>query len=571
MLVVTVLYVGLLLRTDNEGEGGLLALVALLRRSSGARLATVASILGMVGAAMFLGDCVITPAISVLSAAEGLEVASPSLKPAILPVALALICGVFLLQRVGTGVIGRFYGPIMAAWFVALAVTGVASLTSSPATLQALSPHWALRLFLDDPVLAFLALGSVILVVTGAEALYADLGHFGRSAITRAWLFVVLPALVLSYLGEAAAVVRDPSAAAGPFYAVVPGWATIPVLVLATCATVIASEAVIAGAFTVLHQAAGLGIFPYLRTRHTSRKHAGQIYVPAANWALAAAVLAVVLVFQKSSRLSSAYGVAVSATILVTVTLYLLLQRALPGRRTGRLLVTTASLLVVLTFFAATLPKVLSGGWVPVSIGVVLLAVMSTWWSGRRRLAAARREMEMSPDELLEDVTADTDPDHRSPGSAVFLTEDSHVAPLALRAVVDSGYVLAERVVLLSWHVEDTPQAPAQEAAVSVETFGDRFAGIHAVDVTLGYRERLDVEHVLEEACSSEPGVLSGVDPAEARYFLSDPIPQLNPGGGMASWRQRLFMLIHRLSTDRIEQLELPRDRTISIGREFDL
>ena len=296
IVIVTVLFVGMLLKADNEGEGGPLALVALVRRSStSARVAVVASVAGMVGAAMFLGDSVITPAISVLSAAEGLEVANPSLKSAVLPIAVVLLIGVFVLQKVGTGRIGKVYGPIMCVWFAILAVTGLASLAQSPEVLQALSPVWAVRFFLDDPLTAFLTLGAVILAVTGAEALYADLGHFGRPAIARAWLLLVLPALVLAYLGEAGAVMREGSkAAANPFYAVVPDWATIPVLVTATLATVIASEAVIAGAFTLLHQAGGLGFFPYLRTEHTSSEEAGQIYLPAANWALAAAVLVIV-------------------------------------------------------------------------------------------------------------------------------------------------------------------------------------------------------------------------------------------------------------------------------------
>ncbi len=569
VLVVTVLYVGLLLRTDNEGEGGLLALVALLRRSSGARAATLTTVLGMVGAAMFLGDCVITPAISVLSAAEGLEVASPSLSSWVLPVALVLLAGVFVLQRIGSGVIGRFYGPVMVVWFVVLAVGGAASLARDPGALQALSPLCAFRYFLDEPLTAFLALGAVILAVTGAEALYADLGHFGRAAITRAWLFVVFPALVLAYLGEAAEVVSDPAAAANPFYAGVPSWATFPVLVLATMATVIASEAVIAGAFTVLHQAGGLGLFPSLRTQHTSTRQAGQIYVPAANWALAAGVLVVVLLFRDSAGLSAAYGVAVSATILVTVTLYLLLQRDGGHRSVPRTLIAVACLLVVLAFFVASLPKILSGGWAPVSIGLALLVVMSTWWSGQRRLHEARQSVEASPDEMLEEI--ETGAGDRISGSAVFLTEDSHVAPLALRTVVESGYRLAEHVVLLSWHVEDTPAAPANRSAVDVETYGGRYEGIISVDVTLGYRERLDVTHVLQEACEADPDGLSGVDPEEARYFLSEPIPRLDRDNGMALWRQRLFLLVVRLSTDRIEQLDLPRERTVTIGREFDL
>jgi KUP system potassium uptake protein len=571
--VVTVLYVALLLRTDNEGEGGVLALVALLRRTrSSHRVLGVVGVLGMVGAAMFLGDSVITPAISVLSAAEGLQVASPSLKVVVLPVALVLLLGVFLLQRLGTGGIGKLYGPVMLAWFLVLAVAGAVSLAQDPSALQALSPWAAVVFFVHQPLVAFLSLGSVVLAVTGAEALYADLGHFGRAAITRAWLLLVFPALVIGYLGEAAEVVRHPSAAADPFYAVVPSWATIPVLVLATAATVIASEAVIAGAFTVLHQAGGLGLFPFLRTRHPSEEEGGQIYIPAANWVLAVAVLAVVVAFRSSSALAAAYGVAVSATILVTATLYLLLDRSRSHGVSVRQVVTALMQLVVLALFAASIPKVVAGGWLPVSIGVLLFLAMSAWWTGQSRLDAARREEGVSTSELFDTVeTEGRRSPHRVPGSAVFLTADRDVAPFALRTVLERTHVLHSCVLILSWHVEDTPAAPARRIEVDVDRFSQRYDGMVALDVTLGYRDRLDVVGILEEAREQEHDALDGLDPASAVYFVSDPIPRLTRHGGMARWRQRIFVLMDRVSTDRVEQLSLPRDRTVVIGREFDL
>ncbi|MBV9831125.1 MAG: KUP/HAK/KT family potassium transporter, partial [Marmoricola sp.] len=401
---------------------------------------------------------------------------------------------------------------------------------------------------------------------------YADLGHFGRPAIARSWLVLVLPALVVGYLGEAGAVVRDgSSAAAQPFYAVVPGWATIPVLVTATFATVIASEAVIAGAFTVLHQAGGLGLFPFLRTEHTSRQEAGQIYLPAVNWVLAAAVLLVVALFRDSQALSAAYGIAVATTFVTTVTLYLTLQRVRHPGQVRYLVAPSLFLCLVVVFLAATLPKVASGGWVPLTMGAALFLVMSTWWSGRRRLLRAAGERETSPADVVEQVAAGPLRDQRVEGSAVFLTQDKEVAPIALCTMVEFGYPLPEHVVLLSWHVEDTPGAPADTSSVSVESFDDRYRGVHGVEVTLGYRERLDVQHVLGEACKDAPEALTDVDPATTRYFVSDPIPRLNRDNGIALWRQRLFLLIDRLSTDRVEQLRLPRDRTIVIGRELDL
>jgi len=408
----------------------------------------------------------------------------------------------------------------------------------------------------------------VVLAVTGAEALYTDLGHFGRPPIHWSWLAIVFPALLLAYLGETAEVLRDPSAAAEPFYAVVPGWATIPVLVVATLATIIASEAVIAGAFTVIHQAGGLGLLSYLKTRHPSPDHAGQIYVPVVNWCLGAAVLLVVVGFGSSSRLSSAYGVAVSSTFLIDVTVFLVLMRV---RRAGRLPQVVGVLcgLVVLAFFAASLPKLPSGGWVPTGIGLLLFLVMSTWWSGQRRLVAERRRVEQRATDVLDALHHDDI--RRIDGAAVFLTRDKDIAPIALRALVDVGHTLPERVVLLSWHVEDKPSAKAHEAAVDVHTFGDRYAGIVGVDVALGYRERLDIGHVLGAACEREPDALDGVQPDRAVYFISQPIPRLARDGAMALWRQRLFLVLDRLATDRAEQLSLPRARTIVVGREFSL
>jgi len=570
VLVVSVLYVGLLLRTDNEGEGGLLALVALLRRTVAGHRAAAVSVLGMVGAAMFLGDSVITPAISVLSAAEGLEVANPSLKAAVVPIAFALLAGVFVVQRYGSGRIGRFYGPLMLVWFVVIAAAGVGSIASGPAALQTLSPHWAVHFFVTEPRTAFLSLGSVVLAVTGAEALYADLGHFGRPAITRAWLFVVFPALVLAYVGEASEVVREPTAAANPFYAVMPGWATIPVLVISTLATVIASQAVIAGTFTVLHQASGLGLFPPLRTEHTSREHSGQIYLPAANWTLAFAVLAVVAGFRSSDALSSAYGVAVTATITVTASLYLWLSRLRGPYGVLRAALTAGVLVVVLAFLAACLPKILTGGWLPLCIGAVMFLLMSSWWSGRRRLGTARHEAEPPLSDVLGSTRDGAGHLVRVDGAAVFLTHDTSVAPMALRTMVEQNHVLHRTAVLLAWDLADTPASPA-DTSVEVDRLGDEHDGVVAVDATFGYRERPDLLRVLARARERDPDRLGDLEPDTALFFVSVPIPMLTRHGGMARWRQRVFLLIDRLATDPVEQLSLPRDRTVVLGRELSL
>jgi KUP system potassium uptake protein len=472
-----------------------------------------------------------------------------------------------VLQRIGSGGIGRLYGPVMVVWFALLAVTGAASLVRDPQTLAAVSPQYAVAFIGQEPLTALMALGSVILAVTGAEALYADLGHFGRAAITRAWLGLVLPALVVAYLGEAAQVLREPASAADPFYGVVPSWARIPVLVVATAATVIASEAVIAGGFTVLHQAGGLGLFPYLRTRHTSAEAAGQIYLPSANWALGAAVLAVVLMFRSSEKLASAYGLAVSLTILTTTTLYVTLMLV---RDRARLRAAAGVVLgaLMLCFFAAAVPKFVSGGWLPTLIGGVLFVVMWTWWSGRDRLARARRRVELSPSELVRDLQ-EAEPERVS-GTGVFLTEDAAVAPIAVRTVLELGHVLPERALILSWRQSDTPTAQPHERRVRVGDFGQPYDGVVSVEVTLGYRERLDVVAVLKDAVDQDDE-LAQVDPETAYYFLSVPHPQLNRSSPMARWRQRLFLLLDQLSTDRVAQLRLPRDRTITVARELDL
>ena len=570
VVIVTVLYLNLLMRTDNEGEGGLLALVALVRRTTKrTRTVTAVSVLGMIGASMFLGDSVITPAISVLSAAEGLEVASPSLHRLVLPVAVAILAGVFVLQRVGSGRIGKVYGPVMLLWFGVLALTGAVSLGKDPQVLVALSPQWAVLYFLHDPLTAFLSLGSVVLAVTGAEALYTDLGHFGRPPIHWSWLTIVFPALLLAYLGEAAEVLRDPSAAAEPFYAVVPDWATIPVLVVATLATIIASEAVIAGAFTVIHQAGGLGLLSYLKTRHPSPDHAGQIYVPVVNWCLGAAVLLVVVGFGSSSRLSSAYGVAVSSTFLIDVTVFLVLMRVRGPAGCPRSWASCAGWWCSPSSRPASRSSPPAVGCPP-GIGLLLFLVMSTWWSGQRRLVSERRRVEQGPTDVLDALHGDDI--RRIEGAAVFLTRDKDIAPIALRALVDLGHTLPERVVLLSWHVEDKPSAKAHEAAVDVHTFGDRYAGI-VVGSTSPWATASGSTSATcwARPASGSPRPWTGSTPTGP----STSSPSRSRGWpATAPWRcggSGCSSCSTGWPPTAAEQLSLPRARTIVVGREFSL
>lgn len=570
-LIVTVLYVQLLLRADNDGEGGLLALLGLLRRTTkSARAAAVLGFMGMFGAAMFLGDSVITPAISVLSAAEGLELAQPSLSNAVVPLALVVLAGLFLIQRFGTGRIGFMFGPVMIVWFAAIAVCGIAAIAKEPAVFQALSPHWIVIYFHDEPRIAFLSLGAVVLAVTGAEALYADLGHFGRRAIAHAWLFVVFPSLVLNYLGQAAAVVHSPSAVSNPFFALVPGWGRLPMVVLATLATIIASQAVISGAFTVIHQAGRLGFLPPLRTFHTSRKRVGQIYIPAVNWMLAAVVLLVVVLFRSSASLASAYGVAVTSTISVTTMMYLVLTWQRQRRITPSLVTGGLILLVVLVFLAANIPKVLSGGWLPLGLGSVLVLVMSTWRVGQRRIDTARRGHETPIADLIGRVNSADPRTHRVSGSAVYFTRDPGVAPMALCTMVEQNHVLHGAAVLLSWSTADIPVV-RDEDRVTVQALGEKSDGIVGVVALFGFREHPDVIDVLRRAVDLADGELELVDPDSTVFFLSLPVVTFSTESTMMRWRQRLFLGIIRLAPDPVELLELPRDRTVVIGREIEL
>ena len=578
-VIVSLLYARLLMRTDNDGEGGLLALVALLRKNvTTPRAAVAVTTLGMAGAAMFLGDSVITPAISVLSAAEGLEIARPSLASVVLPVALVILAGVFVIQRFGTGSIARFYGPIMLAWFLALAVSGAVSVARTPAALQVLSPHWVWRYFATDPLAAFLSLGAIVLAVTGAEALYADLGHFGRKAIARAWVWIVFPALTITYIGEAAAVLRNPAASGNPFFALIPSWALWPAVVLATLATIIASQAVISGAYTVVHQAAGLGLLPPLRTLHTSSRHFGQIYVPAVNTFLAAAVLAVVLMFGTSAALASAYGVAVTSTISVTTVLYLALLWRRHHRVTRGMVAGSVALLVVIGFLLANVPKILTGGWLPLGIGLAILLIMSTWWSGNRRVESARHELEIPVTDYLYDLSLRPGAaPHRVPGAAIFLCSDVGVTPMAMRTMIDQNHVLHDVVVLLSWRSSDSPTT-ATGTRVKIDDLtglepahNSLGSGIVSLDATFGYSEHIDPIKALREAPTEGNLTLGQLDGANDVYFVSLPVAQFDRDGSMHRWRQALFLAIRRVVPDPVDLLDLPRDRTIIIGHVIGL
>jgi KUP system potassium uptake protein len=572
-LIVSIKYVVFVLRADNDGEGGVMALAALARRvlggSRGRRL-TVVMALGVLGASLFYGDSVITPAISVLSAIEGLEVAAPSLVDLVVPLAAVVLALLFAVQRWGTHRVGRLFGPVMLLWFTALGLAGLRGVIDDPGILRGLSPSYAVAFVGERPGPAFIAMGAVVLVITGAEALYADMSHFGRSPIRRAWFFIVFPALTLNYLAQGALILHDPVARRNPFYVLLPHWAQLPMVVLATGATLIASQAVISGAFSVSRQALRLGFIPHLSVRHTSASMEGQVYVPAVNWGLFAAVLAVTLTFRASSRLATAYGVAVTGTFLITTTLLLVVARAYwhwPRWRT--ILVGLVLGVVEVTYFAANLTKVTHGGWLTLLVGALVFTVMMTWQRGRQIVTARRRELEGPLTAFLDQVHADGVP--RVPGTAVFPHPSKETAPLALRANLQHNHVLHERVVLISGHTETVPHIPWAERLV-IDSLGDETDGILHIDARFGFQDSTDFPEVLRRASARDDRELTAdLDPDQASYFVSRITLRRTRRPGMRIWRKVLFIALAHNAASQVEFLHLPDDRTVVMGSHVDL
>ncbi|MDT7800290.1 MAG: system potassium uptake protein [Actinomycetota bacterium] len=572
MIIVTVTYVLLAMRADNDGEGGIMALITLLRRlgsQRGRRAAVVLAGLGIFGAALFFGDSMITPAISVLSAVEGLKVVSDSLDAWIVPITVVIIIGLFLVQRRGTAAVGRVFGPVMIAWFVVVGACGVAGIAGHPDILKALSPTYALGFMAGHFDIAFFALAAVVLAVTGAEALYADMGHFGRRAITRGWLFLVFPACVLSYFGQGALILEDQANISSPFFLLVPSWGRLPMVVLATAATVIASQAVITGAYSVTAQAAQLGYLPRLRIAHTSETERGQIYVPWINWLLLVSVLTLVFAFRSSTALAFAFGMAVTGTITITTLLFFYVARSKWGTPRWLIGVGAAVLLIVdLLFVAANLTKLVHGAWLPLLIGLTVFTIMTTWQRGRHIVTAERERHEGSLREFVEQLRNRDTPTQRVPGTAVFLNRGGRTAPLALRANAEHNHVRHEHVVILSLETEPVPRVAAEQR-VSVEDLGHKDDGIVFVTARYGYMETPDV-----------PAALALLDPAategrlqldEASYFLSKIELQRGAEPTMAGWRKRLFIATSYITADAAEYFGLPRDRTVIMGSRIDV
>jgi KUP system potassium uptake protein len=563
-IIVTIKYILFIMRADNDGEGGIMALIALIRRSGfgKARAGLGFMLLGAFGAALFYGDGIITPAISVLSAVEGLSVAAPSLDSLVEPIAVGVIVGLFAVQRFGTGRVGALFGPFMLVWFAVLAVLGITEVASHLDVLRSLAPSYAVSFFADDPGTAFLALGSVVLAVTGAEALYADMGHFGRPAITRAWLVVAFPALLLNYMGQGALLIDDPAAADNPFYRLGPDWAQIPMVVLATVATVIASQAVISGAFSVTRQAVQLGFLPRLGIRHTSAREVGQIYVPVVNWTLLAAIVALILGFQSSSNLASAYGIAVTGTLVINSILAAVVVRVVWKKPLWVAIGTTGVFLVVeLLFLGANLLKLPHGGWISLVVAALVFIVLATWRRGRELTLARIAEMDVPTGEFLHRIAMEQPV--RVPGTAVYLTALSDGMPRPLVHNLAHNHVLHEHVVLYTSLTRGVPRVPRERQL----TITEMEEGIVRVIAAHGFMDRPNVP--AELALARRQGLDIGLD--DISYFLSDITLTPDGPGRMARWRKRLFSLLSRNSMNAAQYLQVPSDRAIAIGTQLDL
>ena len=569
-LIVSVKYVTIIMRADNHGEGGVLALAALIRRMAGPRsVVTVRVILlALVGASLFYGDSVITPAISVLSAVEGLKVSAPSLADLVVPIAITILTILFVSQRFGTHRIGALFGPVMTLWFVTIGVAGLAHVLPHPDIIKGLSPSYAAAFVAERPFIAFVALGAVVLCITGAEALYADMGHFGRPPIRRAWFFLVFPALTFNYLGQGSLILGDPSATSSPFFLLLPGWARIPMVVLATAATVIASQAVISGAFSVSRQAVQLGLLPPLRIRQTSEHEAGQVYLPAVNWALFAGVLVLIVVFRSSERLATAYGIAVTGALLVDTALLVVVARRRWHWRPWQLVLAAVVFGgIELSFLAANLTKVLSGGWLPLLIASTVFLIMTTWRKGRDITVQNRAAAEGPLQDFIEKVRKHQIT--RVRGIGVFPHPTKDTTPLALRANVEHNHVLHKHVLIVSARPEGVPHVKPEDQLV-VDDLGYDDDGIMHLTVRYGFFDSPDLPAAVEKAVAD--GLIPfQVDIDDVSYFLSRGALRRTDRPGMSRWRKQLFIVLAHNAGDPAEIFGLPRNQTVIMGSDVDV
>ena len=565
-MVVTVKYVTIIMRADNDGEGGIMALMALAQRSlrKGSRSAYLVGLLGILGASLFFGDGVITPAISVLSAVEGLEVVAPRLHSWIVPITVLVLVSLFATQRFGTARVGRVFGPVTMIWFIVLAVLGVTNILHEPEVLHAINPWWAANFFATHHWHGIFILGAVVLAVTGGEAIYTDMGHFGARPIRLGWYWFVLPALMINYLGQGALILENPAAIRNPFYIGVPEWGRIPMIVLATAATVIASQAVITGGFSIARQAMQLGYIPRMRIKHTSSDTIGQIYIPGINWMMMIIVIALVLSFRSSSALATAYGISVSMTMLIDTLLLAIVANALwPSARRWVLPLCVVFLLGDVAFVIANGAKILQGGWFPVVLGITLFTLLRTWRRGRELLAAEIRKDGIQLDTFLPGLMLA--PPVRVQGTAVFLTAQTGVVPHALMHNLKHNKVLHERNVFLTVETLPVPFAPP-EKSLKIESIGGE--DFYRVIVRYGFMQTPDVPAALMRSCDR-----GGVhfDPMDTTYFASRENVVARRRRGMPIWRDKLFAVMHRNAAPATGFFRIPGNRLVELGAQVEI
>ncbi len=564
MIIVTLKYVTLIMRADNRGEGGILALTALVsgRLARESRLRWWLVGLGIFGAAMFFGDAMITPAVSVLGAVEGIEVMTPALTPFVVPLSLVILVVLFAIQKHGTGSVGALFGPICAVWFLALAALGAHQLWQHPQVLAALSPTYAVAFVAAHPKTTFLALGAVVLAVTGTEALYADMGHFGARPIRRAWIFFVMPALVLNYFGQGALLLADPSAIRNPFYLLAPGWALFPLVILATAAAVIASQAVISGAYSIARAAVQMGYCPRIAIRHTSEKTMGQIYVPFINWTLLVAVALLVVGFRGSSALAGAYGIAVTLSMLIdSLLIYFVMRRLWQWPRWIALSIAAPLALIDTAFLASNALKIPDGGWFPLLIGAVVFTMLTTWKRGRKVLMDRLSEDALPLREFIQSI--ELAPPVRVEGTAVFLTSTPDRVPHALLHNLKHNKVLHERVVFLTVVTKEIPFVPPSER-IEIETLGCEFYRMLAY---YGFKEEPDVPEVMELADKSG----FHFEMMETSFFVSRETLVASVRPGMAMWRERLFSSMSKNAIKASDFFHVPANRVVELGTQVEL
>jgi KUP system potassium uptake protein len=562
MIVVTLKYVTILMRADNKGEGGSLALLALIsRKTEAARWGTAIVLLGVFACALFYGDSMITPAVSVLSAVEGLVVVEAGLQPFVVPVAIVILVGLFMIQQRGTAAVGAMFGPVIGVYFLTLAVLGALSIARAPGVIAALNPWWAVQFFIDSRWLAFVSLGSVVLAVTGAEALYADMGHFGRLPIRTGWVYFVLPALMINYLGQGALLISSPGSIHNPFFLLAPDWFRLPLVLIATAATVIASQAVISGAFSVTQQAIHLGYIPRIKITHTSAAAASQIYIPTINWALMIMVILLVLVFQTSSNLTAAYGIAVTGAMFIDTCLLAVVLFALWGWNkwlAGALL--GLFFLVDAGYFAANLLKVPSGGWFPLMVGFIAFTFLTTWAKGRKLLARQLKQGDI-PISLF--IKSASNSAARVPGTAVFMTSQGDGVPHALLHNLKHNKVLHQRSIFLKVAIEDVPWVD-EERRVEVEELGE---GFYKIVLHFGFLQDMNVPEALAaiDRCGFPFKMM------ETSFFLSRQTPLASSVHGMAIWREKLFAWMMRNAESPMEFFGLPPNRVVEMGSQVKI